>query len=140
MSKKTIMVGNIVSIAKRYAHIIRFLFAGVLNTLVYFFVFHILISQKLEIVTTNICAFLTANICSFFIASFFVFRTKVMGLWHYLKFLAASLIGVCVSALVAKACSNLSLHPYYAVLGTAILIPPVSYSLQKMIFLNRRNK
>ncbi|MFV0422950.1 GtrA family protein [Oleidesulfovibrio sp.] len=126
--------GKALTPLKQHAHIFRFLIAGALNTLIHFLIFGALIAQDITVVAANICAFLTANICSFFISSFFVFKVRVTGLIYYLKFLLGSLVGVFISWSVAKLCTNLSLHPYYTVIGTALLIPPVSYTLQKVVF------
>lgn len=116
--------------------LIRFLFAGIANTLVHLGVFTVLHSKGVNIVFSNIVAFLFANFFSFFSASFWVFNTRKVSLSHYTKFLMISFVGVIISWFIGWWFETSDLNPFFSVLVVAGIIPPISYLLQKGLFLS----
>jgi len=115
----------------------RFVLTGGLNSGVHFCLFALLEALGAPVAAANATAFLCANIFGFFMASYFVFRVRVRGLVHYARFLCVSLVGVALSWGIGALCVRLELHPYFSVLGVVVLLPPISYVLQRMVFVGR---
>lgn len=121
-------------------HLIRFICAGIANTVVHFIIFVFLEWVGISVTASNVLAFLCANIFSFFVASYFVFQVRVRSLQDYIKFFSVSLVGVLLSWQVGVLCTRWMLHPYFAVLGVVLLGPPISYVLQRLVFWGRKGK
>lgn len=118
-------------------HLIRFAFAGVLNTAVHFISFTALIIF-LSIEISNVLAFLVANIFSFFVASYFVFKVKKHSLRQYIHFLSVSSLGAGISYGIGALCSNLTIPAFSAPFLVAVIIPPISYLMQRSVFWRER--
>lgn len=116
---------------------VRFILAGVANTLVHVSVFVFLIYMHISVVLANVLAFICANIFSFFMSSYFVFKINTSSIYFYWRFLSVSIIGVVLSFAISVVCEKLQLHSYTSVLGVVLIMPPVSYLLQKIAFLGR---
>ncbi|WP_161949048.1 GtrA family protein [Desulfomicrobium norvegicum] len=108
---------------------------GVVNTLVHIGVFTFLLYMQFPVVLANVFAFMCANIFSFFASSYFVFKVNTSSIYYYWRFLSLSIIGVSVSFVISIVCEKLQLHSYISVLGVVLIMPPVSYLLQKVAFL-----
>lgn len=121
------------------SRIMRFAVTGGLNTLVHFVIFALLLACGAGVTAANVLAFIAANLFGFVMASVFVFKVPVAFGARYPKFLLLSLAGVFISWGVAEACVRFDLHPYAAVLGTAAIVPPVSYLLQRALFTGGRS-
>ena len=113
---------------------VRFIMAGVVNTFVHISVFTLLIYVQLSVVLANMLAFMCANIFSFFASSYFVFKVNTSSVYFYWRFLSLSIIGVVLSFAISVVCEKLQLHSYISVLGVVLIMPPVSYLLQKVAF------
>lgn len=113
---------------------VRFVMAGVVNTFVHISIFTLLLYVHLSVVLANVLAFLCANIFSFFAASYFVFKVNTRIIYFYWRFLSLSIIGVFLSFAISVVCEKLQLHSYISVLGVVLIMPPVSYLLQKVAF------
>lgn len=115
--------------------VVKFVMTGVVNTLVHIGVFTFLLYMQFPVVLANVFAFMCANIFSFFASSYFVFKVNTSSIYYYWRFLSLSIIGVSVSFVISIVCEKLQLHSYISVLGVVLIMPPVSYLLQKVAFL-----
>jgi|GEM_PF-4146625 len=119
--------------AEKMHHYVRFIAAGVANTAVHFIVFSLLIGT-MSIEVANVFAFLTANLFSFFVASYFVFKVRSRSFRQYLLFLCVSSVGAAISYGIGIFCGRMQLPPLAAPLLVAVIIPPISYLLQRFVF------
>ena len=116
---------------------VRFIMTGVANTIVHISVFAFFLYAQISAVLANVLAFMCANIFSFFASSYFVFKVNTSSICFYWRFLTLSVIGVALSFVISVVCEKLQLHSYISVLGVVLIMPPVSYLLQKIAFLGR---
>ena len=114
---------------------VRFIVTGAANTLVHISVFSLLLYLQISVVMANVVAFMCANIFSFFASSYFVFKVNTSSFYFYWRFLILSIIGMTLSFFISVVCEKLQLHSYISVLGVVLIMPPVSYMLQKIAFL-----
>lgn len=116
---------------------VRFIMTGVVNTIVHVSVFAFFLYAQISVVFANVLAFMCANIFSFFASSYFVFKVNSSSIYFYWRFLSLSIIGVVLSFAISVVCEKFQLHSYISVLGVVLIMPPVSYLLQKVAFLGR---
>lgn len=120
--------------------LMRFVLAGTANTFVHLIIFAALETLNTPLALANVLAFLCANIFSFFVASYFVFKVNKSNLYFYWRFLGLSIIGVVISYSISAICRSLQVNPYISVLGVVLVIPPISYALQRFAFYGRSLK
>lgn len=112
----------------------KFIIAGVVNTCIHVFAFSFFLYMHISVVFSNVLAFMCANFFSYFASSYFVFNANVHSVYFYFRFLSLSVVGVVLSFVISFFCERLQLHAYMSVLAVVLIMPPVSYLLQRVAF------
>ncbi|GAB2903210.1 hypothetical protein GCM10027046_35670 [Uliginosibacterium flavum] len=118
---------------KEFGRFVRFCLVGVANTGV-----HMLIVVSLAELLhwppdwANVTAFVCANLFSYAVNSRWTFAVMKGDASRYPRFLAVSLVGLCLSWACVKLAIHLNLHYLIGVAGSVVLVAVSGYVLNRL--------
>jgi len=110
----------------------RFVATGLMNTAAHAVVAVSIIKLGLgSLITANVWAYVVATILSYFINTTWSFSGEIGG-DTFARFLAVSLIGLCLAAAVSWIAEQLGLHYFLGIACVPIFVTPVTFTLHKV--------
>lgn len=115
----------------KYAQFIRFAFIGGLNTLIHGAILAMCVEIfNVEVVLSNLIAFMAANVFSYFMNATFTFKVAP-AFSAYLKFFLASLLSLGLTLLISWIAKFYGAHYLVGFLFVIVLVPLLSFFMMK---------